>query len=610
MKLLVSCLGYDSGKSGISAYMQNVLSNLRKYEDDITVVVESDAVADFSDFKQVRVPKLFSKSLAGYLWSIFVLPFIARKYDCVLVLAGNRRFVPFGKTRKVGVIHDLSQYRVVDKYGKLRMFQLFKVQPILSRTFNKLVAISNATKADIVKYWNVEEDDVALNYNGVSKLPEPDNAILSRLGLQKYILYVSRIEHPAKNHANLIKAFEALPSAIKNEYKLVFVGANWNGADVVRDMASKSECSQNIVFSGFVTNEELSSLYRNADIFVFPSLSEGFGLGLVEAMSNGVVCACSNVSALAEVGGDTVLQFDPLNVSEMSDCIKTLVENPELKSTLIEKAKRRSLMFSWDSHAKKLSELCREQVSKDNRLKIFDVEFVNDRMDDVVNDITLRAQENRKTTVAFINTHYLNCAYENAEQRKRLGEFDLVLPDGSGVSLACKILGYKYRDNLNGTDLLPRLCEVSEEKGLSMYFLGGKEGVAQKAVENLKKKYPKLNVVGVRNGYFDDAQTVIDEINAKSSDFLFVGFGAILQEKWLLENIDKIDCKVAFAIGGVVDVYSGNLKRNPILRKLGLEWFGRFLQEPRRLFGRYILGNPLFVLRVIAYKFFGKTGTR
>ena len=81
MKLLVSCLGYDSGKSGISAYMQNVLSNLRKYENDITVVVESDAVADFSDFKQVRVPKLFSKSLAGYLWSIFVLPFIARKYD-------------------------------------------------------------------------------------------------------------------------------------------------------------------------------------------------------------------------------------------------------------------------------------------------------------------------------------------------------------------------------------------------------------------------------------------------------------------------------------------------------------------------------------------------
>ena len=130
MKLLVSCLGYDSGKSGLSAYMKNVLANLKECEDEITVVVEADSVNDFSGFKQICVPKLFSKSLSNYLWSIFVLPFIARKFDCVLVLAGNRRFVPFGKTSKVGVIHDLSQYRVADKYGALRMFQLFKVQPI------------------------------------------------------------------------------------------------------------------------------------------------------------------------------------------------------------------------------------------------------------------------------------------------------------------------------------------------------------------------------------------------------------------------------------------------------------------------------------------------
>ncbi|MBE6413381.1 MAG: WecB/TagA/CpsF family glycosyltransferase [Verrucomicrobiaceae bacterium] len=608
MKLLVSCLGYDSGKSGISNYMMNVLAELKLVEEDITVVLENDAVNDFSNFKKILVPKIFSKSLAGYLWSIFILPFIARKFDCVLVLAGNRRFVPFGKTSTVGVIHDLSQYRVANKYGWLRMFQLFKVQPILAKKFSKLVAISKTTRTDIAKYWKLDENSIELNYNGTSKLPAPDNAILERLNLQKYILYVSRIEHPAKNHANLIKAFEALPEDIRKNHKLVFVGADWDNADVVRKLATESISAENIVFSGFVSNAELSSLYKNASVFVFPSFAEGFGLGLVEAMSNGVVCACSNVSALAEVGGDTVLQFNPSEVSEISNSIKTLIENEQLRTELIAKAKERSSIFSWQTHAKTLSDICRKEFQKISKLKIFDVEFFNGRFADIIEIFTDRILQNKKTSVAFINTHYLNCAYESTEQRKRLNSFDFVLPDGSGVRLACKIMRYKFCDNLNGTDLLPYLCKLASEKNLTMYFLGGRENVAARAAENLKMKYPNLKIVGTRSGYFEDHNAVVAEVNIQKPDILFVGFGAVIQEKWLLENLDKLDCKLALAVGGLVDVYSGNLKRNPILRKLGLEWFGRLLQEPCRLFGRYVIGNPLFVFRVLLYKFFGKSG--
>jgi exopolysaccharide biosynthesis WecB/TagA/CpsF family protein len=239
-------------------------------------------------------------------------------------------------------------------------------------------------------------------------------------------------------------------------------------------------------------------------------------------------------------------------------------------------------------------------------LKIFGVPFYNGRMNDIANILAKKAEEKSKTTVAFINTHYLNCAYEDFSQRERLRQFDYILPDGSGVSLACKILSYKYRDNFNGTDLLPRLCEVASKKNLSMYFLGGKEGVAFRASENLKKMYPNLKIAGTRNGYFDDDDAVVKEINDANADFLFVGFGAIIQEKWVLKNIDKLQCGVVLAVGGLCDVYSGDLKRNPILRKLGLEWFGRLLQEPCRLFGRYVIGNPLFVLRVIKYRLLGK----
>ncbi|MBR7105458.1 MAG: WecB/TagA/CpsF family glycosyltransferase, partial [Opitutales bacterium] len=134
----------------------------------------------------------------------------------------------------------------------------------------------------------------------------------------------------------------------------------------------------------------------------------------------------------------------------------------------------------------------------------------------------------------------------------------------------------------------------------------GKEGVAFRASENLKKLYPNLKIAGTHNGYFDDDNVVVKEINDANVDFLFVGFGAIIQEKWVLENIDKLQCGVVLAVGGLCDVYSGDLKRNPIFRKLGLEWFGRLLQEPCRLFVRYVIGNPLFVLRVIKYRLFGK----
>ena len=608
MKILVSCLGYDSGKSGISVYMRNVVKWLESPRNDITLVVESDASKDFGNAKKIVVPRFFSKSLMGYLWHIFALPLIAKNYDCLLVLAGNRRFCPFGIFPKVGVVHDLSQYHVRSKYGALRMFQLMKIQPVLGKTFDAIAAISLSTKEDISMYWGVPPEQIELNYNGISPATEPDYKILGKLGLDKYILYVSRIEHPAKNHVGLIKAFESLPSEIGKDYKLVFVGQDWNGAETVRRTARDSSRGGNIVFTGFVSDGELSALYQKASLFVFPSLAEGFGLGLVEAMSRGIPCACSNVAALAEVGGDAVLQFNPRDTGEMAAAVSSILQNRDLSRKLSLLGIERAKMFSWRAHAEKLLELCRKVSSANDSVKIFGIPFFNGRMNDVVEMLAKRAERKLKTSVAFVNTHYLNCAYENAEQRARLRKFNFVFPDGVGVKWACRILDEHYRDNLNGTDMLPNLCRIACRKNLSLFFLGGREGVAARAAENLKSMFQGLNVVGTESGYFDDTEKTITLINERKPDFLFVGLGAGLQEKWVVENIDRLDCAVAFAIGGVCDVYSGDLKRNPVLRRLGLEWFGRLLQEPVRLFGRYVAGNPLFCIRVFAYKFFGKCG--
>lgn len=609
MNILISCMGYDAGKSGISGYMRNVLANLRDTGHKITLVIERGNESDFAGFDTIQPPKIFSKSAAGFLWHLFALPFIAGKkqFDCLLILAGNRRFTLFSNVPQISVVHDLSQYRVTGKYDPLRMFYLTKVQPMLGRKFSAIAAISQSTLNDVIKHWQFPAENLTLNYNGLTRLARAENEPSPRLKYGKYIYYVSRIEHPGKNHLGLIKAYEMLPAELKREYALVFTGQNWNGAEIVRDYVKNSPDAARIAFTGFVTNEQLAALYADASAFAFPSFSEGFGLGLIEAMSFGVPCACSYDSSLGEIAGDAALLFDPAKPEEISGALKKILSEPTTAADLVKKGLERCKIFDWKAHAQTLLEICEKEYAKNSTAKIFGIKFRNARMDEIVREFAGCATRREKKTVGFLNTFYLNTAYENPAQAERLGKLDCVLPDGSGVSLACKILGIRYRDNLNGTDLLPCLCEVAQAEGYSMYFIGGKEGVAARAGENLKKTYPNLKIAGTRAGYFskEEEPAIIAEINTLRPDFLFVGFGVIAQEKWVLENAGKLDATLVLATGGLHDVYSGDLFRvSPRLRRMGLEWLGRLRQEPRRLFGRYVIGNPLFICRVVKSKIF------
>lgn len=603
MNILVSCMGYDSGKSGISTYMNNVLSNFKDAPHSITLILEYDSVEKFKNYNKIIVPRIFSKSLMGMLWHFFVLPFytLRKKYDCILILAASRRYLAFSKIPQIGVIHDLSPCRIEKKYDPIRMFYLRKLQPWLGKRIDEIVAISQSTKDDIVRYWGIIPEKITLNYNGLTKLEEPDEHIQNRLDLKKYILYISRIEHPGKNHLGLIKAYESLPSSIRDEYKLVLAGSNWKGAEAVRDYANRSSEAERIIFTGFVSPAELSGLYRQASIFVFPSFSEGFGLPLLEAMSSSVPCACANNTSLGEIAGDAALLFDPKRNDQISDCILQILSNRNLSDNLIQKGIARSKQFNWNNHSLKLLSLCKKTYDKNSYLKIFGVRFLNGRMDEIIRTIDEIIYNKKKKKIAFINAHYLNTAYEDPEQINRLNRFDYVLPDGCGVSLTCKMLGYRYRENLNGTDLLPLLCKLFEQRGYTMYFFGSADTVAERAAKNLSKKYPSLKIIGFRNGFFNknEEDSIIFKINKLSPDLLIVGFGAKLQEKWIDEHFDRLNCRVVAAMGGVLDFYSGDAPRaHPLLRKIGLEWAWRLYIEPKRLAKRYLLGNPLFLYRV------------
>ena len=171
-----------------------------------------------------------------------------------------------------------------------------------------------------------------------------------------YILYISRIEHPGKNHVRLIEAFERFKDATALPHNLVLAGADRERAEEVHARAKASSQADRIVFTGFLRDEQLPHLYAGADLFVLPSLYEGFGLPLLEAMASGTPVACSNLSSLPEVAGEAADLFDPYQVDDMARAMKNILANPRQAAKLRERGQARAAQFSWRLTAEKTLE--------------------------------------------------------------------------------------------------------------------------------------------------------------------------------------------------------------------------------------------------------------
>jgi len=234
------------------------------------------------------------------------------------------------------------------------------------------------------------------------------------------------------------------------------------------------------------------------------------------------------------------------------------------------------------------------------RLTVLGVEVTNTSMDEAVDWVVDRARDERPALLAFVNPDCLNKAVTNSAYRSVLGRAARVLPDGIGIKMAARFQGVDVRENVNGTDMFPRLCERAAIEGLSLYLLGARPGVAAAAAEEMRRRFPGLSMVGTRDGYFDtDAEpAVIEEIRTSGADILMVALGVPRQEFWLDEHLESLGVGVAMGVGGLFDFYSGRIPRAPgWLREMGLEWIWRLTQEPGRMWRRYVVGNPVFLAR-------------
>jgi N-acetylglucosaminyldiphosphoundecaprenol N-acetyl-beta-D-mannosaminyltransferase len=239
------------------------------------------------------------------------------------------------------------------------------------------------------------------------------------------------------------------------------------------------------------------------------------------------------------------------------------------------------------------------------RLNLLGVQFEVYNQSQLFSIITDCIKKEKKLLIGSGNVHAFNLAYKERYFWEFFNRLELIRIDGAGVRLAGRILGHELPPRMTWADFAWDLAEYCSRQQHSIFFLGAKEGVAVEAADRLRERYP-CRIVGTHHGYFDktpgsaENNAVISEINALKPDILVVGFGMPLQERWLMENWDSLDVNVALTGGAVFDYISGNLTRAPRwMTDNGLEWLGRLMIEPRRLWRRYIIGNPLFISRVV-----------
>ena len=236
-------------------------------------------------------------------------------------------------------------------------------------------------------------------------------------------------------------------------------------------------------------------------------------------------------------------------------------------------------------------------------LSLLDVRIDNLSLADALERIRAAAREPGLSKMAFVNADCLNIAWGDAGYRRALAGASAVLPDGIGIHYALRwFTRFSLRENVNGTDLFPRLAAMMEREELSLFLLGARDGVADEVAAMLGRRFPRLRVAGTRHGYFrDEAEhaQAVETINASGAQVVLVAMGAPAQDLWIERHAGALRAGVAIGVGGLFDFYSGRVARAPQwMRELGLEWAYRLLQEPSRMWRRYLVGNPRFLWRV------------
>ena len=236
--------------------------------------------------------------------------------------------------------------------------------------------------------------------------------------------------------------------------------------------------------------------------------------------------------------------------------------------------------------------------------------YVNNvNMKETISEICRLVEEKQKSYVVAVNVDVIIKMEKDKYLRKIANEADMTLVDGKPLVWIAKWHQRPVKEKISGSDLVPLICEEATKRAYSIYIIGGKEGIAEKAKAKLEKVLPSIRIVGTYApplGFEKDEQELEKiniQINKFNPDILIACFGCPKQEKWIYENYHKYDATVSICAGATVDFLAGNIKRAPKwMSDHGLEWLYRFIKEPKRLFKRYFIEDVKVLKLIFKYK--------
>jgi glycosyltransferase involved in cell wall biosynthesis len=374
MKVGLTATMIQGGRSGVAQYVFSLVRELvRAGEVDLSVFVLEDELPllDFAKegCKIIPVPRAAAPPVKNILWHQITLPKLAAQLKLdVLHVPSYRRLVRSAPCPTVGTIHDLAPFHVKGKYDLARMFYGRVVVKSLARAQKEIIAVSHCTARDIENFFGIPQSRLHVIHNGIDHdrfFPGDINAACvwtaERHGITApYFLYVSRLEHPGKNHVRLIEAFVAFKKATGSSWQLALGGGDWHGCEAIKSAAAASPFAGDIRFLGFVPDADLPNLYRAARGMVYPSLFEGFGLPPIEAMACGTPVISSTRGALEEVVADAALIINPEDIPDITRALTALSTDPDLADNLQSKGIANAARFHWSRTASEVMEVYRK----------------------------------------------------------------------------------------------------------------------------------------------------------------------------------------------------------------------------------------------------------
>ena len=353
-----------TGVGQCTLHIVNQLAVMDNGDQDRYVVFSPNDTHLSEKIRCIKLPALLQSSkfgkvaaLSRFLWNTFVYPFSAS--NCSLLLSTTSHGSFFHRNQII-TIHDLLSLRFDNISAHQRVY-FRRILPLIISRSKGVIAVSENTKNEIVRLLNCPEEKITVIHNGYDPVRFhaenlPTGTMHDKYGVKNYILAVGPT-YQHKNFERLLNAYASLDVTLRDKHPLVIAGGLEPYLSELKALTAKLGIGDKVRFLGYVPQEDMPPLYREATLFIFPSLYEGFGLPLLEAMASGCPVVSSHTSSMPEVCGDAARYADPLDTEDIRKAMDEVLSSPGLRKELIEKGLRRCRLFTWEATAKSYRDL-------------------------------------------------------------------------------------------------------------------------------------------------------------------------------------------------------------------------------------------------------------